>query len=103
RDLVGGLAHQLLAHETDRTAAGRDQADDRLAQRRLAHAVASDEGKHAALELQIHALQGMAAAVKNVEALDLQKVCGTTLSHGHSPDTIAAPPGPPRSRAAHPP
>ena len=66
------------------------KTDDRLAQRRLAHAVAADERQHAMFEPQIDALQGVAPAVKDVQSPDLQKVGGAALRHGRLPDTIAA-------------
>ena len=100
RDLRRGAADELLAHEPDRSAGHREQADDRLAQSRLAHAVAADERQHAVLDPQIDALQRMAAAVEDVQSPDFQKVCGATLRHGHHRDTIAALRDPPRSRAA---
>ena len=99
-DLGRRAADELLAHETDGAAGCRGQPDDRLAQRRLAHAVASDQRQDAVLERQIDALQRVAAAVEDVEPSDLQKVGGAALSHGRPPDTIAALPDRLRSRAA---
>ena len=63
-DLFAGEAH---------AAARRHQPGDRVAQRRLAHAVAADDAEHAALEREAHALQRMGAAVVDVEALDHQR------------------------------
>ena len=99
RDLRRRAADEFLSHETDRAAGDREQTDYRVAQRRLSHPVASDQRKHAVLERQIHALKGVAAAVEDVEPLDLQKVGRATFSHGRPPNTVPVPRGPPRSRS----
>ena len=100
RDLGRAAPDEFLAEETNRAAGDRREADDRFAQRGLAHAVAADEREDAVLELQVDALQRVAAAVIDVEAFDLQEVGGATVRHGRHPDTIPAPRDPPRSRAA---
>src|SRR5208282_233727 len=101
RDLGWRAADELLSHETDRAARDRDQADDRVAERRLSHPVASHQRQDAMLERQIHALKGVAAAVEDVEPFDLQQIGRATLRHGRHPSTIAGPRGPPRSRSAN--
>ena len=68
-DIGRGPADELLAHETNGAAGDRREADDRLAQRRLSHAVAADQRQHAVLKPQIHALQRMAAAIEDIESL----------------------------------
>src|SRR5208282_6407700 len=101
RDLGWRAADELLSHDTDRAAGDREQADDRVAERRLSHPVASHQRQDAVLERQIHALKGVAAAVKDVEPSNLQKVGRATLSHGRPPNTIPVPRGPPRSRSGN--
>src|SRR5215469_14666175 len=71
RDPVRREAADLLAAQLD-AAARRDQPGDRVAQRRLAHAVAADDREHAALEHEVDALQHMRVAVVDVEMPDLQ-------------------------------
>ncbi len=69
RDLVGRSAENFFAEQLH--AAGRaHQAGDRVAQRRLAHAVAADDAEHAVFDHQTHALQRVGAAVIDVQALD---------------------------------
>ena len=55
------------------TAACRHQAGNRVAQRRLAHAVAADDGEHARIKRQRDALQRMRVAIVDVEADDLER------------------------------
>ena len=68
-------AEDLLAGQLD-AAARRHQAGDRVAQRGLAHAVAADDGEHAASSVKRHALQRMGAAVVDVEVLDREHRAG---------------------------
>ena len=68
---LGAQARNLLAGQPD-AAGGLDQAGDGVAQRGLAHAVAPDDGEHAALDREGHALQRVRAAVVDVEAIDHQ-------------------------------
>jgi hypothetical protein len=70
-DRVRRHAQDLLAQQPD-AARRRHQAGDRVAQRRLAHAIAADHGQHAAVEGQRHVLQRVGAAVMDVQAVDLQ-------------------------------
>ena len=88
-------------------AAGRfHQTHDRLAERRLAHAVAADDRKHAVLEREVDALERMRPSVIDVEPFHLQNGAGlgaSRLSHGRLPGRGPAPQGPTRSPAANPP
>ena len=62
--LCGGLAVQLLArepHRARRAAGGPEQPDERLAQRRLAHAVAPDQRDGLGAHRQRHALEHVRA------------------------------------------
>ena len=63
---------QFLAREPDRPAGYGHQPHDRLAQRRLAHAVPADHGEDAVVERQVDALQRMGMAVIDIEPGDLQ-------------------------------
>src|ERR1700689_42313 len=100
-DLRRRTSDKLFAHETHRAACDRKETNDCLAQRRLAHSVAPDERKDSVLEPQIHALQCVAAAIKDVQSPDFQKIGGAALRHGrYSRDRVLALPGPPRSRWA---
>ncbi len=74
-DLVRCAAEDLLADQPH-AAAGRHQAGDGVAERRLAHAVAADDAEHAAFEREADALERMGAAVVHVEALDHQHRAG---------------------------
>ena len=77
---------QVLAAHADRTTGRAHQPHDRLAERRLAHAVAADDGKHAGVERQVDALQRVRAAVIDVEASDLEDRCGAAgVSHAPPP------------------
>ena len=49
-DLIGRQAEDLVAGEADAAARGGHQPHDRVAERRLAHAVAADHRQHAAVE-----------------------------------------------------
>ena len=78
------------------------EANDRLAQCRLAHSVAADERKNSVLEPQFHALQCVAASIKDVQSPDFQKIGGAALRHGRcSRDKAPALPDPPRSRLVY--
>src|SRR5579859_8200149 len=57
------------------------KADNGVAQRRLAHAVAADDREHAAIEVQRDALDRVAFAVIDVQTVDLQRRTGGALSH----------------------
>jgi hypothetical protein len=71
RDPIGRQAEDLFAGELD-AAGGAHQPGDGVAQRGLAHAVAADDGQHAVLDRECHALQRVRAPVVDVEALDPQ-------------------------------
>jgi hypothetical protein len=66
---VRRAAEDLLARELH-AAGGGHEARDRVAQRRLAHAVATDDRRHAAFERERHALQGVRAAIVHVQVVD---------------------------------
>ena len=66
----------IAAVEQYRARSRAHQADDRIAERRLAHAVAADDGKNAALEPERNALQRMRLAVIDLEILNLQDRLG---------------------------
>ena len=68
-DLCGRTTDEFLAHETNGAACCWREPDDRIAQCRLAHAVASDQRQDTVLEPQIDALQGVAPSVEDVEFL----------------------------------
>ena len=68
-DLVRREAEDLLAREPD-AARCLHEAGDGIAQGGLAHAVAPDDGQHAPLQREAHALQRMRAAVVDVESVD---------------------------------
>jgi hypothetical protein len=70
-DPVGRQAQYVLAGEPNRSRA-RHQASDGIAERRLAHAVAADDGQHAMIEGERHALQHVGAPEMDVELLDLE-------------------------------
>ncbi len=76
RDVGRRPARQLLPAHADRAARRRNEAHDRLAERRLAHAVAADDREHALLKREVDALQGMRTPVIDVEPLDLQHGAG---------------------------
>ena len=70
---VGGRPPgDVVAADADRAAADRHQPHDRLAQRGLAHAVATDHREYAGFERQVHALQRMRMPVVDVEAADFE-------------------------------
>jgi hypothetical protein len=85
-DLVGRAPKDLAALEGDRPrSVGRRDPHDRVAQRRLAHAVATDEGDRLFAHLEADVLQDVRAAVVDVEVLDGQQrraSVGALLSHG---------------------
>src|ERR1700722_17789975 len=73
------------------------QAGNGIAQRAFAHAVAANDGQHAAAELDGHTLNSVAFAVIDVKAGELE--CGAAaapFSHGHLRDKSAVPPCRPR-------
>jgi hypothetical protein len=73
-DLVGRAAEDLLALEGDRPRrVGRRDPHDRVAERRLAHAVATDEGDGLVAHLEADVLEHVRAAVVDVEVLDGQQ------------------------------
>src|SRR5512138_833261 len=91
----------VLAADADRAAADRHQAHDGLAERRLAHAVAADDGEHAGIEREVDALQRMRMAVVDVEAPDLESGGGAAgLIHDRLRDKAPAPRGRTGSPAA---
>ena len=74
RDLVRRLADELAALVADRAGdARRRHADDRVAERRLAHAVAADDRRRAAGDLERDVLERLRAPVERVDALDREQ------------------------------
>jgi hypothetical protein len=73
RDLVRGLAQDLLAGDADRAARRAEQAGDRLAKRRLPHAVAPDQRDRLGAHGEAHALQDVSRPVVAVEVLDREQ------------------------------
>ena len=63
---------KLLAGEADGASGGRNESHDRLAKRGLAHAVAPDHRKDAAVQREIDALHSMRCAVMNMQVADLE-------------------------------
>jgi hypothetical protein len=91
----------VLAADADRSAAHAHQTHDRLAQRGLAHAVAADDGEHAALQGEVDALERVRVAVVDVEAADLERGgCAAGLIHGRLRGKAPAPRDRTRSPAA---
>ena len=71
RDLVRRPADKLSSLEADRPGdACRRHADDRVAQRRLAHPVAADHRGRAAGDLERHVLERLRRPVERVQVLD---------------------------------
>ncbi len=68
RDSRRGKAQHLFAAHADRAARRAREPHDRLAEGRLAHAVAPDDRQHAVSQRQIDALQRMRAAIIDVKA-----------------------------------
>src|SRR5439155_14269317 len=73
-DLVRRLPDELLAAEANRAGdpCGR-QADDRVAERRLAHAVPSDDRGRAAGDLERDVFERLCPGVIRVDALDREQ------------------------------
>jgi hypothetical protein len=71
-DDVRRLATHLGTGHSDRPVCLVAEAHDRVAERRLAHAVAADDGQHAMIEGERHALQHVGAPEMDVELLDLE-------------------------------
>ena len=65
-------ADKLEAVEADGPGPNGHEPDNGVAERRLAHAIAADDGKDAALERQRDALKGVRLAVIDLQILDLQ-------------------------------
>ncbi len=106
RDLVRLAPENVLALEAHRRPSARAiTPDDRVAQRRLAHAVAADDRQHAALQRQRHALQRVRLAVIDLQVLHLQDrlAAAAALIHARPRDRAPEPRRPPRSRSASPP
>ncbi len=73
-DLVRGDADQLVTLEADRAlGAGRRDAHDRVAQRRLPHAVAADDGHRLAAHREGDVLERLRAPVERVQSADLEQ------------------------------
>src|ERR1700760_4553804 len=72
----------IIALEENRSLASRSQSHDSLYQRRLAHAVTTDERHGSLLKGKVHALQNMAPAVKGMDIFDYQK---RMLGHSGTP------------------
>ena len=70
-DGVGRQADDLRAGQLD-AAGRRHQPGDGVAQRRLAHAVAADDGQDAAVQGDGDVLHGVGASVVDVEPIDPQ-------------------------------
>ncbi len=101
RDPRRGGVGDVLARQTHGPARRRHEAHDRLAQRRLAHAVAADDRQHARSQGQIDALQGVGAAIVDIEAAHFEhRRAHAGLSHGRLRDKAPAPRGRTRSPAA---
>jgi hypothetical protein len=73
-DRVGRQPQDLRAGELHAPRRA-DQPRHRIAEGRLPHAVAADHGQDATVEGERHALQGMRAAVVDVQVLDLEDQC----------------------------
>src|SRR6185436_13402116 len=74
RDLVRLAADELLALEADRALGMRRRdAHDRVAERRLAHAVATHDRERAALHGEAEVVEDARLAVERVEARDLEQ------------------------------
>src|SRR5215471_13788877 len=71
RDGVRRQTDALHTAELD-AAGGGHQAGDGVAQRRLAHAVAADDGEDAAVEGEGDVLQGVGAAIIDIQPVDPQ-------------------------------
>ena len=96
-------ADQVAPIEANGARTHRHEADDRVAEGGLAHAVASDHREDAALEGQRDALQGMRFAVVDLKILDLQdrlRRRGRVPSHAPLRDRSPEPRRRPRSPAA---
>ena len=76
RDVGRRPADQLLAPETNGAARRRREPNDRLAQGRLAHAVAPDQRQDAVLQRQIDTLQRVASAIEDVSPLISRRLAG---------------------------
>ncbi len=92
-DFVGRESQVLRARQSDAAGARRNQAQHRVAQRRLAHAVASDHAEHTAIEPERDALEGMGMAVIDMEIVDLddRRIIPARggISHAGLPDRCA--------------
>src|SRR5918992_1021767 len=71
--LVGGLAEQLPSVEPHRAGRPAEQAGDRQAQGRLAHAVAADQGYGLGAHAEADSLQDVSGPVVAVEVLHRQQ------------------------------
>ena len=92
RDVVRVERGDVAAGERDRAALRPLQPDDRVAERRLAHAVAADDRQDAAVEGQVDALDGVRLAVIDVQPAHLEdRLGGASFSHGRHPDRFPAP------------
>ena len=89
-----GRAQEIDAGGTDGATGRRHQPHDRVAERRLAHAVAADHGEHALIERQRYALQRMGVAVVDLQVGHRERRPGGSmhggLSHDARPDRYAA-------------
>src|SRR5216684_1525434 len=98
---------QVFAAQQDGATGGSYQPHDRLAKRRLAHAIAADDGKYASVERQVDALQRVRSTVVNVETPNLEDRSGAARishiflqDHGRLPDKAPEPRGRTRFPAA---
>ena len=96
RDLVGGGVGDVAAVEDDRALVGRDQAGDRLEQRRLAGAVGAEQRHDLALvDLEVDVEQHLHVAVADVEAPDEQQLGLALRGAGAAPRCGPRPPSTP--------
>ena len=99
-DLVRREARNLASLDAHDPRARTFQADDRVAQRRLAHAVAAEDRQHTALERQGDALERVALAIVDVKIVDPRAPPCQGVSHAGLRDRFPGPPDPARSPAA---
>src|SRR5580704_178501 len=90
-DAVGGEADELGAAKDDGALPLRHDTHDRPQGRRLAGAVAAQQGYYLALaDRKAHSVQNVGFAIPGVQLLDTQQSLPRTRSirHGRSPDTL---------------
>src|SRR3984957_787306 len=103
---MGLDADKLAGFEADRSGANGHEADDRVAERRLSHAIAANNREHAALESERDALERVRLAIIDLQVLNLQnrlrllRRYGADLIHAPLRDRSPEPLRRPRSRLA---